>query len=160
MRNVGLVLAASLACASFGCGATTTNSGAVVTPTTTTVANAQATFMTRDNGKDEDSAVAVQLLDDSGRLAAEATVADVEFKGQTVSQPVSLATIRQMASSDLNDGRVRLRLTPDGDDEWTFDLRLVVGLSDGTQRTYFWSALRLDDDAPERVLPLSSGRLP
>jgi hypothetical protein len=160
MRTVGLVLTASLACAGIGCGATTSNGGAVVTPTTTTVANIQATFMTRDNGKDEDSAVAVQLLDDSGRLAAEATVADLEFKDQSVSQPVSLSAIRQMPSSDLNESRVRLRLTPDGDDEWTFDLRLVVGLSDGTQRTYFWSGLRLADDAPERVLPLSSGRLP
>jgi hypothetical protein len=40
--------------------------------------------MTRDDGKDEDSAVAVQLLND-GRLAAEGTVVDVDFDDQSVS---------------------------------------------------------------------------
>jgi hypothetical protein len=55
---------------------------------------------------------------------------------------------------------VRIRLTPDGRDTWVFDMRLTLGLSDGTQRNYFWSQLRLDESSPERIVALVSGRLP
>ena len=51
-------------------------------------------------------------------------------------------------------------LTPDGRDTWVFDMRLTLGLSDGTQRSYFWSQLRLDEGSPERIVALVSGRLP
>jgi hypothetical protein len=39
-------------------------------------------------------------------------------------------------------------------------MRLALGLSDGTQRSYFWSQLRLDESSPERIVALMSGRLP
>jgi hypothetical protein len=158
MRKAGLALAAMLCVAGWGCGATTSRD------TTTTSAeprltSASATFMTRDDGKDEDSAIAVQILED-GRLAAEGSVVDVEYDDQSVSEPVGLAITRTLSRGDLDDAQVRLRLTPDGRDTWVFDLRLTLGLSDSSQRSYFWSAIRLDDSSPERVLALSSGRLP
>jgi hypothetical protein len=161
MYKAGLALAATLALTGWGCGATardTTTTTTVTPPTTLT--SAAATFMTREEGKDDDSAITVQILDDSSRLAAEATATDQKFDDKTVSQPLNLSIMRALPTSDLNDARVRLRLTPDGDDTWTFDMRLIVGLADGTQRTYFWSGLRLDEKTPERVLTLASGRLP
>ena len=158
MRKAGLALAAVLSVAGLGCGATTTRDDALISiePRLT---NASVTFMTRDDGKDEDSAIAVQILDD-GRLAAEGSVVDVDYDDQSVSGPLSLAVSRTLDAGDLNDSQVRLRFTPDGRDTWTFDMRLTLGLSDGTQRTYFWSGLRLDESSPERVLSLTSGRLP
>ncbi len=160
MRNAGLALAAMLAIAGVGCGATTTRDSAGVGATAAPrVTSASVTFMTRDDGKDEDSAIAVQILDD-GRLAAEGTAVDVDYDDQTVSSPLPLAVTRPLNAGDLDDAQVRLRLTPDGNDSWTFDARLTLGLSDGTQRTYFWGGLRLDQNAPERVLELSTGRLP
>jgi hypothetical protein len=116
--------------------------------------------MTRDDGKDEDSAIAVQLLDDDGRLAAEGTVVDVDYDDKTVSSPLSLTLSRTLNSRDVDDARVRLRFTPDGRDTWTFDMRINVQLSDGTERQYFWSGLRLDESTPERTFTLSSGRTP
>jgi hypothetical protein len=116
--------------------------------------------MTRDDGKDEDSAIAVQLLDDDGRLAAEGTVVDVDFDDKTVSSPLNLTLSRTLNSGDVDDARVRLRLTPDGRDTWTFDMRVNVRLSDGTERQYFWSGLQLDEGTPERTMTLSSGRMP
>jgi hypothetical protein len=157
MRKAGLAFAALLVASGWGCGATTRD-GAVVS-TDQRLTNASVTFMTRDDGKDEDSAIAVQLLDD-GRVAAEGTVVDIDYDDQSVSAPLSLAVTRTIASGDLGDSQLRLRLTPDGRDTWTFDVRLTVGLSDGSQRSYFWSGLRLDENTPERVVPLSSGRLP
>jgi hypothetical protein len=157
MCKAGLALAALLAVAGWGCGATTRD-GATITgePRLT---NASVTFMTRDDGKDEDSAVTAQILED-GRVAAEGTVVDVDYDDQSVSAPLSLAVTQTLPTGDLNDAQLRLRLTPDGRDTWVFDVRLTVGLSDGTQRSYFWSGIRLDENTPERLMPLSSGRLP
>lgn len=158
MRTATLVLAAILALIGWGCGATTSrDAGIRADPTLTTAA---ATFMTRDDGKDDDSAIAVQILDDGGRLSAEGTVVDVAFDDRTVSAPLALTMTRTVQASDLDDARVRLRFTPDGRDSWTFDLRMTLGLSDGTQRSYFWQGLRLDDTSPERTVTLLSGRLP
>ena len=158
MRTAGLALTTALGLASVACGATArsadTTFGTPVTVTTATV-----TFMTRDDGKDEDSAVAVQLLDEDGRLAAEATVANVEFDDRTVSMPLNLALSRALSSRDIDDARVRLRLTPDGRDTWMFDMRANLQLSDGTERQYFWSGLQLDESAPERTMTLASGRM-
>ena len=156
MRKAGLALTTLLAVLSWACGATTRDATISADPRLT---NASVTFMTRDDGKDEDSAVSVQLLDD-GRVTAEGTVVNVDFDDQTVSAPLALAITRTQGAGDLGDAQVRLRLTPDGRDSWTFDMRLTLGLSDGSQRSYFWSGLRLDETSPERSLPLSSGRLP
>ena len=158
MRKAGLALAAMLSIAGWGCGATTTRDTTTIS-TEPRLTSASVTFMTRDDGKDEDSAIAVQILDD-GRLAAEGTVVDGDYDDQSVSAPLSLAVTRTLGVGELNDSQVRLRLTPDGRDTWVFDMRLTVGLSDGSQRSYFWSGLRLDENTPERVLTLNSGRLP
>jgi hypothetical protein len=162
MCKAGLAFVTVLACTGWGCGATTRDgsSNARLTSPPVTLTSASATFMTRDEGKDDDSAITVQILDDSSRLAAEATSTDKKFDDKTVSPALSLTVMRAMPSSDLSDARVRLRLTPDGEDSWNFDMRLILGLADGTQRTYFWSGLHLDEKSPERVLTLASGRLP
>jgi hypothetical protein len=162
MRTAGLTLAACLALSALGCGATTssTASGSTTTAAAPTLTNASVTFVTRDDGKDGDSAVTVQLLDESSRLMSEGTVANISYDDKTVSPPLSLSITQPLAARGLDDARLRLRLTPDGRDRWTFDVRLVLGLSDGTQRNYFFGGLALDENAPERVLPLSSGRLP
>ena len=159
MRKAGLALAAMLSLGALGCGATTTRDDDALISVEPRLTTASVTFMTRDDGKDEDSAIAVQILDD-GRMAAEGTVVDVDYDDQSVSAPLNLAVSRTLDAGDLDDTQVRLRLTPDGRDTWTFDMRLTLGLSDGTQRTYFWSGLRLDETSPERVLSLTSGRLP
>lgn len=158
MRKAALAFVATLSLAGWGCGATTTRDTTSIS-TEPRLTSASVTFMTRDDGKDEDSAVTAQILDD-GRLAAEGTVVDVDFDDQSVSAPLTLAVTRTLEARDLNDAQVRLRLTPDGRDAWTFDMRLTLGMSDGSQRSYFWSGLRLDENSPERGLALNSGRLP
>jgi hypothetical protein len=159
MRTASIAVAAMLALTGLGCGATTTAGTTPGVSANPRLTSASVTFMTRDDGKDEDSAVTVQILDD-GRLAAEGTVVDVDFGDQSVSAPLSLALTGAADSGDLDDAQVRIRLTPDGRDTWVFDMRLTLGLSNGTQRTYFWSGIRLDETAPERVVALTSGRLP
>lgn len=51
-------------------------------------------------------------------------------------------------------------MTPEGQDDWSFDLRMTLQFADGSSRNYFWSNVRLDNAAPERVLALSPARIP
>jgi len=159
MRATVLALLTALAVSASACGATTgTSTTGAATPVAVT--SGTVTFMTHGDGKDEDSAIAVQLLEDDSRLSGEATVVDQDFDANTVSPPINLTMTRALNQNDLNDVRVRLRLTPDGRDTWLFDMRLALRFSDGTERQYFWGGLRLDEGAPERTLTLTSGRLP
>jgi len=161
MRLAISALAVGCIAASAACGVTTRSSTSTGTAVAAPVlTSASVTFMTRDDGKDEDSAIAVQILDEEGKLVAEGTVVDTEFENKTVSSPITLSITSPIDRGDVEDARVRLRLTPDGRDTWMFDLRMTLNLSDGAQRSYFWSGLRLDENAPERTLALASGRLP
>ena len=158
MRKAALALAATMTLTGWSCAATTTT-GTTGIGASARLTSASVTFMTLDDGKDEDSAVAVQILND-GRLAAEGSVVDVDFDDQSVSAPLTLALTGALDAGDLDNAQVRIRLTPDGRDTWAFDMRLTLGLSDGTQRSYFWSELRLDESTPERVVAFASGSLP
>lgn len=151
------VVAASLAAA--GCGAIRTTTGAVPA-LTTPLTSATVTFITRDDGKDEDSAVTVQLLRDNAELGAELRTVGTEFDDNTTSAPMSLALSAPFALADIDTGQVRVRIAPDGRDDWSFDLRMSMHFADGTVRNFFWNGIRLNNAAPERVLALAPARIP
>jgi len=159
MRTSRFGAAALLGVLAWGCGATTTRDRHTTVRSAATLSSATVTFMTRDEGKDEDSAVAIQLLDEGTLLSADGSLTDLEFDEASVSAPLTLTVMRPVSAADLHDARLRLRLTPDGRDTWVFDLRLAVRLSDGAERQYFWSGIRLDESAPERTLALASGEV-
>ena len=58
--------------------------------------------------------------------------------------------------TDVNDGQLRIRLTPDGRDDWQFEPRLTLQFSDGESRTYAWPQVMLDNARPEVTLSFSS----
>lgn len=150
-------LAASLAAA--GCGATRTTGGPVPT-LTTPLASATVTFITRDDGKDDGSAVTVQLLRSNAELGAELRTVGTEFDDNTTSGPMSLALSAPFGVTDIDSGQVRVRMAPDGKDDWSFDLRMSMQFADGTVRNFFWSGIRLNNAAAERVLALAPARIP
>lgn len=150
-------LAASLTAA--GCGATRTTSGSAAA-LTTPLTSATVTFITRDNGKDADSAVTVQLLRDNAELDAELRTAGTEFDDDTTSPPMSLALSAPFHVDDIGGGQLRVRMAPDGQDDWSFDLRMSMQFADGTVRNFYWSGIRLNNAAPERVLALAPARIP
>ena len=149
--------AASLAAA--GCGATRTTGGQVPT-LTTPLTSATVTFITRDDGKDDGSAVTVQLLRSNAELGAELRTVGTEFDDNTTSGPMSLALSAPFGVTDIDSGQVRVRMAPEGKDDWSFDLRMSTQFADGTVRNFFWSGIRLDNAAPERVLALAPARIP
>lgn len=152
------VLAGAVAAA--GCGATTRTASGTTGTLATPLTSASVTFVTRDNGKDADSAVTVQLLRDNAELGAELRTVGTEFDDDTTSGPMAFSLSAPFRMADIDDGQLRVRMAPDGQDDWSFDLRLTMQFGDGSVRNFFWPNIRLSTAAPERVLTLAAARVP
>ncbi|MBI3049493.1 MAG: hypothetical protein HYY76_14400 [Acidobacteria bacterium] len=150
------LLAASVTTA--GCGATRTTTRPAAT-LATPLTSATMTFITREDGKDADSAVTVQLLRNNAEIGAELRTDGTEFDDNTTSAPMSLALSAPFRIDDIDEGQLRVRLAPDGQDDWSFDLRMSMHFADGTVRTFVWNGIRLNNAAPERVLALAPARV-
>ncbi len=159
MRIFMAIFVALLAAGGVGCGATRRDAGtsSVTSPGLT---GATVTFNSRDSGKDADSSVTVQLLRNNAELGAEARLVGTKFDDHATSGPLALSVSAPFRRTDVDDARLRLRMTPDGKDDWTFDLQLSLNFADGSMQRFAWNGLRLDNASPERTLPLAPARLP
>ena len=157
MRSAIMVLATAAALGTAACGATT-RSTTVQTRAFPTLTSATATFTTLDHGKDEDSALTVQLLRSNGELGAEIHTVGTQFADHASIPPFAFSLSGPFTTNDVGDGQVRLRLAADGDDDFTFNLNMTLRFSDGTTRNFLWRGIRLDHNSPERVVTLAGGR--
>jgi hypothetical protein len=148
---MGVVLSAAII--SAGCGATRKVTSTIAPGPAITGATLQ--FMDRDHGKDAASAVDAWLLRGSNEMAHLHSVG-TKFDDRASIAPMALPMSGTFSRADLGDGQVRLRLTPDGRDDWSFEPRLMLTFSDGTSRTYAWPQVMLDNEHPEVTLSLSS----
>ena len=156
MRIPFVVIAVVVAIGASGCGAS--RSTAIQARALPTLTSATATFVSRDHGKDKDSVVTAQLLRRNDALGAEMRSVGTEFDDNSSSGPLAFSIAGPFMTNDVENGQLRLRLTPDGDDDWTFDLHIAMRFSDGTARNFMWQGIRLDHTSPERVLTLDSAR--
>lgn len=159
MRAISCLLLTAAVISVTACGATTRSGSSVTTQAPTAVlTGATVSFRTLQDGKDDESRLTVELLRRNEQLAGELRVVDVEFNDNSQTTPMAIPLTGTFRVSDIDNGEVRLRLVPEGDDEWNFDMHLTLSFSDNTQRTFSWLRLELDDDNPERTLSLPSGR--
>ena len=161
MRTLAASLVAVVALLASGCGATTrTTSTTIQNPVYTTLTSAIATFVSRDHGKDKDSGLTVHLLRNNAELVGEIYANGIKFDDKSSSGPFALTlTGGPFTTRDIDDGQMRIRLTPDGKDDWTFDLHLTTRFSDGRVHNFTWRGLRLDNTTVERVLALAPARV-
>ena len=131
-----------------------------VSSTAQRLTSATVTFTTLEDGKDAKSAVTVQLLRNGNELGAEAMTSGTEFDDKSIAPPLVMSIRGPFSREDTGSGQLRLRLAPDGDDTWTFNVGLALRFSDESQQNYAWSAIRLDEKAPERTLVLSGAQAP
>ena len=157
MRTFVVVLATAVAIGASGCGATARTT-TVRTRAFPALTSATATFVSTDHGKDADSALTVQLLRSNAELGAEIRTVGTKFDDNASSGPFAFSMAGPFTKNDIDAGQLRLRLTPDGDDDWTFNLHLTMRFSDGTTRNFMWRGVRLDHANPERVLTLDPAR--
>ena len=157
MRLFVVTLATAAAVVASGCGATARTT-TVQTRAFPTLTSATASFTTLDHGKDEDSALTVQVLRSNGELGAELHTVGTQFADHASIPPFAFTVSGPFTTGDVDGGQVRVRLAPDGDDDFTFNLTMTQRFSDGTTRNFRWENIRLDHNQPERVLTLAGGR--
>lgn len=157
MRTLAVLVVATMAISATACGGRTRPAFAPGSPALT---SATITFFNRDDGKDAGSTAAVELLRNSAELGAEARAVGTHFEHDTTTAPISLSLTSRFTKDDVDDSRLRLRLTPDGRDIWTFNARLTLMFADGSVQNFAWTDVRLDNASPERTLMLSSARMP
>jgi hypothetical protein len=143
-----------------GCGSHTNPSLAKAGNGNSRLTSATITFVTLQDGKDAKSAVSAQLLRSGNELAADASASGTAFKENTSSPPIALAIKGPFTRSDVQTGELRLRLTPDGNDTWTFSAHLALRYADETEQNFAWQGVRLDEKAPERTLVLAGAQQP
>ena len=153
MRTLAVSVLLTAAMISAGCGATRKVTSTVAPGPAITGATLQ--FMDRDHGKDAGSAVDAWLLRGSNEMAHLHSVG-AKFDDHASIAPMALPMSGTFYRTDLGDGRLRIRLTPDGRDDWSFEPRLLLTFSDGTSRTYTWPQVMMDNEHPEVSLSLSS----
>jgi len=119
------------------------------------LSTATVTFRTLDDGKDAKSAVSVQLVRNGNELGADGMTSGTEFDDNTTAAPLAMSIRGPFNREDARNGLLRLRLSPDGNDTWTFNVGLTLRFADESQQNYSWSAVRLDEKSPERTLVLA-----
>jgi len=122
--------------------------------------SATVTFVSLQDGKDAKSAVSVQLLRRGNELAADAVASGTKFDDNSPAPTIALSIKGPFVREDAQTSQLRLRLTPDGDDTWTFNVQLALRFADETQQNFGWASVRLDEKAPERTLVLSGAQQP
>jgi hypothetical protein len=160
MRSLVTFVFMLIAVATTGCEATRGDAGAQRGSTASTLTGASVTFQNRDSGKDANSAVAIELLRNNAELAAEAKLVGTKFDDNAPAGPMALSVGSPFRTADTDTARLRLRMTSDGKDEWTFDLQMALTFSDGSIQRFSWPGLRLDNGASERTLQLDPARVP
>jgi hypothetical protein len=159
MRSYAVLIVA-LAMVTAGCGATTRGGTTTIqTPASPALTSATATFISRDHGKDEDSNLTVQLLRQNAELMGEIRAANIKFDDNSSSGPFAFSPTGTFRRNDIEDGQIRVTFIPDGQDDWTFDLNLVMRFDDGSTRTFMWRGLRLDNSETSRTLALATARI-
>jgi hypothetical protein len=151
-------LLAGLLALSIATTACASRNNSTASSTRDRLSSATVTFNTLDDGKDEDSAVTVQLLRVGSELSGEAAVTDLEFDDNSTAAPLAMSIKGPFGKTDSQAAALRLRLIPDGDDTWTFNVTLRLMFADESQQTYSWAGVRLDEDDPERTLVLNGAR--
>jgi len=149
---MGVVLSAAII--SAGCGATRKVSSAVAPGQAITGATVQ--FLDRDHGKDANSALDLWIQHNGSNEMAHLHSVGVKFDDHASIAPMGVPMSGTFHKADLNDAQLRIRLTPDGADDWSFEPRLAFTFSDGTSRTYAWPQVVLDRAHPEVTLSFSS----
>jgi len=154
MRTLAVSVFLTAAVMSAGCGATRKVSSTVAPGPAITSATVQ--FQDRDHGKDADSGVDVWLLRNGSNEIAHLHSVGVKFDDHASIAPMGVPMSGTFYRTDLSNAQLRIRLTPDGADDWSFEPRLAVTLSDNTSRTYSWPQIMLDRSRPEVTLSVSS----
>lgn len=121
---------------------------------------ASLAFTSLDSGKDDGSALTAQLLRNSNELVAETRSVGTAFDDNAVAPTLAMTVNGPFRQEDAQGAQLRLRMVPEGRDTWTFNARLTLSFANGSQRSYSWMGVQLDESSPERTLTLAGAQGP
>jgi len=154
MRTFAVSVFLTAAIVSAGCGATRKVTSTVAPGPAIT--NMTIQFLDRDHGKDAGSGVDAWVLRNGSNEIAHLHSVGTKFDDHAAIAPMGVPVSGTFYRTDLNNAQLRIRLTPDGRDDWSFEPRLTISFSDNTSRTYGWPQVMLDQDRRETTLSFSS----
>ncbi|HEY3091648.1 MAG TPA: hypothetical protein VGJ52_01070 [Vicinamibacterales bacterium] len=154
MRTFTVSVFLTAAIVSAGCGATRKVTSTVAPGPAIT--NMTIQFLDRDHGKDAGSGVDAWVLRNGSNEIAHLHSVGTKFDDHAAIAPMGVPVSGTFYRTDLNNAQLRIRLTPDGRDDWSFEPRLTISFSDNTSRTYGWPQVMLDQDRRETTLSFSS----
>ena len=154
MRTFTVSVFLTAAIVSAGCGATRKVTSTVAPGPAIT--NMTIQFLDRDHGKDAGSGVDAWVLRNGSNEIAHLHSVGTKFDDHAAIAPMGVPVSGTYYRTDLNNAQLRIRLTPDGRDDWSFEPRLTISFSDNTSRTYSWPQVMLDQNSRETTLSFSS----
>ena len=96
-----------------------------------TLVNANITFHTNDEDKDDDTVVSVSVRR-GPTIAAQITDRFQHFNDHSDAGPFDLEIVTPLTRDDLKTGNMTIAITPNGNDTWRFNFFLDLRFSDGS----------------------------
>ncbi len=118
------------------------------------LANCNVKFHTNDDDKDHDTHLTVDVTDFNNVLCAHIDNDFGHFDDQSDNGPFGLQILNASSKDDCQRGNVRIRIDPNGNDEWRFNFNLTLIFDDGTSLSGGAAGLRLDQNNREQTFGL------
>ncbi len=96
-----------------------------------TLVNANITFHTNDEDKDDDTVVYVSVQKGT-TVAAQITDRFQHFNDHSDAGPFDLEIVTPLTRDELKTGNMTIAITPNGNDTWRFNFFLDLRFSDGS----------------------------
>jgi hypothetical protein len=96
-----------------------------------TLVNANITFHTNDEDKNDDTVVYVSVQKGT-TVAAQITDRFQHFNDHSDAGPFDLEIVTPLTRDDLKTGNMTIAITPNGNDTWRFNFFLDLRFSDGS----------------------------
>lgn len=119
-----------------------------------TLTNANIKFHTNDNDKDHDTHVTVEVKDSNGVVCARVDNDFGHFDDNSNAGPFGLQVVNASNKEDCQRGTVRIRIDPNGHDEWHFNFFLTLMFSDNSTLSGEADGLNLDHNSREQTFGL------
>lgn len=115
---------------------------------------AQVTFHTNDEDKNDDTHLTITVRGSDGTIAARIDDDFGIFKDHTDHGPFGLLIFNPAPKEKLAQGNVVIRIDPDGNDTWRFNFFLDLAFDDNSHLNTQVDGLELTDERQQQVFAI------
>jgi hypothetical protein len=115
---------------------------------------AQVSFHTNDDDKDDDTHITVTVRQRDGTIAARIDDDFGHFNDHSNNGPFGLLIVNPGDKTDLSLGNVTVRIDPNGNDTWRFNFFLDLMFADGSHLNTEVNNLELTQDRQQQTFAI------